>query len=197
MTWKSFARKNRARFTRRTAMPRPLRFWRVKISKVTFWHARHGLSHLGRQDCLALNNELKYTPVHGSGGSPVLVDDLLICSCDGGDVQFVVALDKKTGRDPLEDRPRRTDHCQALQLLDAPADFVPTDLTRSSATAPIRSCLTPPKRVSRCGTFSATGQGRLLGRTAARVWHAPGLSVYSGYDSPMCCSRSGLMVAAM
>ena len=27
----------------------------------------------------------------------MLVDDLLICSCDGGDVQFVVALDKKTG----------------------------------------------------------------------------------------------------
>jgi outer membrane protein assembly factor BamB len=35
---------------------------------------------------------------HGPGGSPVLYDDLLILSCDGQDVQFVVALDKRTGK---------------------------------------------------------------------------------------------------
>ncbi len=35
---------------------------------------------------------------HGPGGSPVLYDDLLIINCDGGDVQFVVALDKHTGK---------------------------------------------------------------------------------------------------
>ncbi len=35
---------------------------------------------------------------HGTGGSPVLYDDLLILSCDGNDVQFVVALDKATGK---------------------------------------------------------------------------------------------------
>jgi outer membrane protein assembly factor BamB len=42
--------------------------------------------------------ELKYPPVHGSGGSPILVDDLLIFSCDGSSDPFLVALDKKTGR---------------------------------------------------------------------------------------------------
>jgi len=36
--------------------------------------------------------------VHGTGGSPVLVNDLLVISCDGGDVQFVVGLDKRTGK---------------------------------------------------------------------------------------------------
>ena len=35
---------------------------------------------------------------HGPGGSPVLYEDLLILSCDGLDVQFVVALDKGTGK---------------------------------------------------------------------------------------------------
>ncbi len=35
---------------------------------------------------------------HGTGGSPVLYDDLLIISCDGNDAQFVVALDKLTGK---------------------------------------------------------------------------------------------------
>lgn len=35
---------------------------------------------------------------HGTGASPVLYDDLLIVSCDGNDVQFIVALDKLTGK---------------------------------------------------------------------------------------------------
>lgn len=40
---------------------------------------------------------LKYTPVHGNGGSPVLVGDKLVFSIDGTDMQAVVALDRKTG----------------------------------------------------------------------------------------------------
>lgn len=35
---------------------------------------------------------------HGSGGSPVIYDDLLIVSCDGQNTQYVVALDKATGK---------------------------------------------------------------------------------------------------
>jgi len=35
---------------------------------------------------------------HGPGGSPVIYDNLLIVSCDGQDVQYVVALDKMTGK---------------------------------------------------------------------------------------------------
>ncbi len=42
--------------------------------------------------------ELKYAPVHGNGGSPVLVDDLLVVSCDGGDLQFLAALEQATGK---------------------------------------------------------------------------------------------------
>ncbi len=54
--------------------------------------------------CLSLDGkviwktrELVYQPNHGSGGSPVLVDGLLVVSCDGSDVQFVAALDANTG----------------------------------------------------------------------------------------------------
>ncbi|MBL9213110.1 MAG: PQQ-binding-like beta-propeller repeat protein [Opitutaceae bacterium] len=43
------------------------------------------------------NNRLKYNPVHGNGGSPILVDDRLIYNADGGKDPFVVALDKRTG----------------------------------------------------------------------------------------------------
>jgi outer membrane protein assembly factor BamB len=42
--------------------------------------------------------ELQYNHRHGPGGSPVIYQDLLIVSCDGTDVQYVVALDKHSGK---------------------------------------------------------------------------------------------------
>jgi len=63
--------------------------------------------HFGHQGtaCLDLEGKvlwrqtsLSYPPVHGSGGSPILVGDALIFSCDGGRDPFVVALDKSTGK---------------------------------------------------------------------------------------------------
>jgi outer membrane protein assembly factor BamB len=42
--------------------------------------------------------ELKYEHRHGPGGSPVIYQDLLLLSCDGTDVQYVVGLDKNTGK---------------------------------------------------------------------------------------------------
>ena len=62
--------------------------------------------HFGHQGtaCLDLkgtvlwrNTALPYKPVHGNGGSPILVDDLLIFSGEGDKDPFVVALDKATG----------------------------------------------------------------------------------------------------
>lgn len=41
----------------------------------------------------------KYPPVHGTGGSPVLVDDLLVFNADGASDPVVIALDKNTGKD--------------------------------------------------------------------------------------------------
>jgi len=43
-------------------------------------------------------SEIQYTPIHGNGGSPALVDGLLVFSCDGGNDPFVVALDAATGQ---------------------------------------------------------------------------------------------------
>lgn len=62
--------------------------------------------HFGHQGtaCLDLdgkvlwrNTTLHYAPVHGNGGSPILVEDMLVFSCDGGDKRFVVALDIADG----------------------------------------------------------------------------------------------------
>jgi outer membrane protein assembly factor BamB len=42
-------------------------------------------------------SELKDSPMHGNGGSPALVGDALVFSCDGDKDPFVAALDAKTG----------------------------------------------------------------------------------------------------
>src|SRR5262249_51194644 len=45
------------------------------------------------------NDTLKYQPIHGAGGSPALIDGLLVFNCDGLDRRFVVALDAATGKE--------------------------------------------------------------------------------------------------
>jgi outer membrane protein assembly factor BamB len=73
----------------------------------------HGTACLALADGNVLwrNEELKYAPVHGNGGSPVLVEGLVVVSCDGGDLQFVAALDQKNGtvrwRTPRSVKPGR------------------------------------------------------------------------------------------
>ena len=68
---------------------------------------KHVFVHFGTHGtaCLTLdgqivwqNRELKYEPRHGNGGSPILVDDILVVSCDGSNTMFVIALDKVTGK---------------------------------------------------------------------------------------------------
>lgn len=41
--------------------------------------------------------QLTYKPQHGNGGSPVLVGDVLIFSCDAAEDPFIVGLDRSTG----------------------------------------------------------------------------------------------------
>ncbi|MGD9646589.1 MAG: PQQ-binding-like beta-propeller repeat protein [Pirellulales bacterium] len=64
------------------------------------------------------NQELKLDHKEGPGSSPIIWRDLLIVNCDGTDVQYVAALDKRTGRlvwktprrMPISDTP---DYCKA------------------------------------------------------------------------------------
>jgi outer membrane protein assembly factor BamB len=66
-----------------------------------FVHFGHlGTACLNARDGKALwkQHSLSYNPVHGNGGSPVLVAGRLVFSIDGTDRQEVVALDRKTGK---------------------------------------------------------------------------------------------------
>jgi outer membrane protein assembly factor BamB len=72
--------------------------------------------HFGHQGTAALdfsgnilwkNNKLRYSPVHGNGGTPIVVGSAIIYSADGGDTQSVIALDRGTG-ELLWKTPRNT-----------------------------------------------------------------------------------------
>lgn len=43
------------------------------------------------------NSGLKYSSVHGNGGSPALAGNALVFSCDGANNPFIIALNKATG----------------------------------------------------------------------------------------------------
>ena len=59
----------------------------------------HGTACLTQTGEIVWKTKLEYdNGQHGPGGSPVIYENLLILSCDGQDVQFVVALDKLTGK---------------------------------------------------------------------------------------------------
>jgi len=45
------------------------------------------------------NRDHAFPPTHGNGGSPILVDDKLILTCDGGASPYTLALDVKTGKE--------------------------------------------------------------------------------------------------
>ena len=57
-----------------------------------------GTAALSQAGQIIWKNRFDYQSQHGAGGSPIVYGDLLIFSCDGSDVAFVIALDKHTGK---------------------------------------------------------------------------------------------------
>lgn len=77
------------------ASPTPI----VDGQRVYVHFGAHGTACLTTEGAIVWKTrKIKYQPQHGSGGSPVLVDGLLVFNCDGADLQFVVALDAATGK---------------------------------------------------------------------------------------------------
>jgi outer membrane protein assembly factor BamB len=77
------------------ASPTPL----FEAGRIYAHFGHHGTACLDEAGkVLWRTTEHRYPPVHGTGGSPVLVDDLLIYNADGGVDPAVIALEKATGR---------------------------------------------------------------------------------------------------
>lgn len=84
--------------------------------------------HLGTAAVRASTGEIvwkaelpPFQHVHGNGGSPVLWRDLMILMCDGTDVQYVIALDKATGKTRWkQERPRGNMSFSTPLIVDVP-----------------------------------------------------------------------------
>lgn len=86
--------------------------------------------HFGNQGsaCLSLDGDLiwqnrdhAYPPTHGNGGSPILADDLLILTCDGGEDPYTLALNAQTGKEVWKtkrgvDTDRKFSFCTPQQI---------------------------------------------------------------------------------
>jgi outer membrane protein assembly factor BamB len=97
---------NREVFTATEAPKQPIHDKNSPASPTPIIDGDHVYVHFGHHGTACLdwsgkvlwrNNRLRYDPVHGNGGSPILVDDTLIFNADGARDPFVVALNKKTG----------------------------------------------------------------------------------------------------
>ncbi|HEV3136738.1 MAG TPA: PQQ-binding-like beta-propeller repeat protein [Pirellulales bacterium] len=77
----------------------------------------HGTACLTTDGKVVWTRELQYDQRHGPGGSPVVWKDLLIVSCDGPDVQYTIALDKRTGQVRWKaDHPGKQAYCTPLVI---------------------------------------------------------------------------------
>jgi outer membrane protein assembly factor BamB len=78
------------------ASPTPV----IEEGKLYCHFGAHGTACLNTKtrEILWRNTETKIMHENGPGSSPVLFDDKLIFHCDGSDVQYIVALDARTGK---------------------------------------------------------------------------------------------------
>jgi outer membrane protein assembly factor BamB len=77
------------------ASPTPI----LEGDRVYLHFGAFGTACLNQSGAVVWKTRLDYdNGQHGPGGSPVIYDDLLILSCDGQETQYVVALDKLTGK---------------------------------------------------------------------------------------------------
>jgi outer membrane protein assembly factor BamB len=76
------------------ASPTPV----IEKDRVYVHFGADGTAALNASGSILWKARFDYQSQHGAGGSPIVYGDLLIFSCDGSDVAFVVALDKHTGK---------------------------------------------------------------------------------------------------
>ena len=70
----------------------------IDDQRVFVHFGEHGTACLDLDGNIVWKRVFDYGHFHGPGGSPVVVDNKLILSCDGGEKQFLIALDKTNGK---------------------------------------------------------------------------------------------------
>lgn len=112
----------------------------------------------------------------GPGSSPVLFNDLLILTMDGIDVQYVVALDKKTGKTVWKtDRTANWDDLEADGRPRADGDF------RKAYSTPLIVSANGKTQMLSIGSKAAYSYDPLTGREIWKINHAG----FSGATRPL------------
>ena len=88
-TWQRIHKKNSH------ASPSP-----ISDGKLVYVHfGTHGTACLDLDGKVVWKNDnIKYEMQHGTGGSPIIVDDKLVIICDGKTSNFIIALNRKNGK---------------------------------------------------------------------------------------------------
>ena len=103
--------------------------------------------------------------MEGAGGSPIIVDDMLVFAMDGGDVQYVIALDKATGK-------TRWRTPRSLDLSKRANDL------RKGYNTPIVARIGDREMIISTGATGTYGYDKATGKERWRVRH-PGFSMSS------------------
>ncbi|HEY2951876.1 MAG TPA: PQQ-binding-like beta-propeller repeat protein [Verrucomicrobiae bacterium] len=158
------------------ASPTPI----VQVDRVYVHFGHQGTACLDLDgNVLWRNTSIHYPPVHGSGGSPILVDDALIFSCDGANDPFLVALNKNTG--------------QELWRVSRPTDAK----KKFAFSTPLLITVSGHKQVISPGSGAVCAYDPMTGREIWRARYGEGYSVIprpvfghglifisSGFDAP-------------
>lgn len=95
------------------ASPTPL----VSGDRVYVHFGAHGTAAVSTEGKILWRHRFPYSHVHGPGNSPILAGGHLFLNCDGGDQQYVMALDTETGEVKWRrDRPSGMAFATALAL---------------------------------------------------------------------------------
>lgn len=133
------------------------------------------------------NASLTYRPVHGNGGSPILVGRALVFSCDGASEPFVVALDKNTGQELW----RTTRKVDATKKFSFSTPHVIDVEGQLQVISPGSDCVVAydPKNGNEIWTVKYDGYSVI----PRPIFHQGLLYICTGYDSPsmICIEPTG------
>ncbi len=117
------------------------------------------------------NTEFQYNAFQGAASSPILYEDLLILTCDGTDHQFLVALDKRTGKTRWR-QPRA--HLEAATERDA-ARPPGGRITRMSYSTPLVQTINGVPQLVSTGAHHVAAYDVMTGK---EIWWMP----YTGFS---------------
>jgi outer membrane protein assembly factor BamB len=159
------------------ATPSPV----IEPGRVYIHFGSYGTACLNTQDASVLwqRDDLRCRHYRGPSSSPVVFRDMLILTMDGVDLQYVIALDKKTGRTIW-----KTDRSVDWNDADVPGQMAREGDLRKAHSTPLVVNYNGAMQLLSTGAKAAYGYDPITGKELWRVhfpaWSAAPRPVYDG-----------------